>query len=98
MFRYGGATLGTVTLNAGVATLTTTTLPVGADGITASYAATTDYLASTSTPITVTVTATAAGSGGYTITANPNVVSIPEGQTGNTTLTLTPTGGFTARP
>jgi hypothetical protein len=33
---------------------------------------------------------------GLTITANPNTVSIPAGQTGNTTLTLTPTGGFTA--
>jgi hypothetical protein len=95
-FSYGGATLGTGTLNAGVATLTTTTLPVGADAITASYAATTDYLASTSTPVTVTVTTTVTVPAGYTIAANPNTVSIQEGQTGNTTLTLTPTGGYTA--
>jgi sugar lactone lactonase YvrE len=93
-FSYGGATLGTVTLNAGAATLTTTTLSMGADAITASYAATAEYLASTSTPVTVTVTA--AVPAGYTITANPNAVSIPEGRTGNTTLTLTPTGGYTA--
>jgi hypothetical protein len=93
-FSDGGATVGTGMLNAGVATLTTTTLSVGADAITASYAATTDYLASTSGPVTVTVTA--AVPAGYTITANPNAVSIAEGQTGNTTLTLTPTGGYTA--
>lgn len=93
-FIYGGTTLGTGTLNAGVATLTTTALPAGADVITASYAATTDYLASASTPVMVTVTAVVPA--GYTIAANPNAVSIAEGQTGNTTLTLTPTGGYTA--
>lgn len=93
-FNAGGTTLGAGTLTTGVATLITTALPVGADAVMASYAATTNYLASTSTPATVTVTA--AVPGGYAITANPNAVSMPQGQTGNTTLTLTPTGGYTA--
>ncbi len=54
---YSGTTgLGTGTLNgSGVATLSTTTLPVGTDSITASYAAAGDFSASTSPAISTTV-------------------------------------------
>jgi len=93
-FTSGGVSLGTGALRAGVAMLTSTALPAGADTMTASYAATQNYLASTSPPITVTVTS--AVPAGYTITAAPNSLDIPQGQTGNTTLTLTPTGSYSA--
>ena len=54
---YNGATsLGTASLNSsGVATLATTTLPVGTDSITASYGATTNYAASTSAATSISV-------------------------------------------
>jgi hypothetical protein len=56
---YSGATsLGTGTLNAsGVATLSTTTLAVGTDSLTASYPATGNFGASTSAPSSVNVSA-----------------------------------------
>jgi Bacterial Ig-like domain (group 3)/MBG domain (YGX type)/PQQ-like domain len=55
-FFNGSTTLGTGTLNAGgVATLSTTTLPVGTDAVSASYAATGNFAASTSTATNITV-------------------------------------------
>jgi hypothetical protein len=59
---YNGATsLGAGPLNSsGVATLATTTLPVGTDSITASYGATTNYAASTSVAGSLTITAVVA--------------------------------------
>ncbi|MGC9292306.1 MAG: Ig-like domain repeat protein, partial [Acidobacteriaceae bacterium] len=58
---YDGATLlGTGVLNSsGVATISTTTLPVGSNSVTASYAANGSFAASTSSAVTVTVTAAA---------------------------------------
>jgi hypothetical protein len=94
---YNGATaLGTGTLNSsGVATLSTTTLPVGTDTVTATYAAAGNFAASTSAPVTRTVTATpVAPPASYTLAANPTSISVQEGQTATTTLTFTPTGGY----
>jgi sugar lactone lactonase YvrE len=55
-FSSGSTVLGTAPLNAaGVATLTTTAIPVGSDTITASYAAAGVFLASTSTGASITV-------------------------------------------
>ncbi len=55
-FLNGVNVLGTVVLNSsGVATLTTTTLPVGSDSLTASFAATANFTASTSSATTVTI-------------------------------------------
>ncbi len=48
--------LGTGTINAGVATLSTTTLPVGADSLTAVYPGDSNNAGSTSAAITVTIT------------------------------------------
>jgi hypothetical protein len=57
-FLLNGVSIGTGTLNAsGIATLTTTALPVGTDGITASYPGDSSYAGSTSTPVTVTINA-----------------------------------------
>ena len=56
-FYSGSTALGTGTLNgSGVATLTTTTLPVGTDALTASYAATGNFGASTSAASSITIT------------------------------------------
>ena len=66
-FYSGTTALGTGTLNgSGVATLSTTTLPVGTDSITASYAAAGNFSASTSPAISITVSAAS-----QTITFSP---------------------------
>jgi large repetitive protein len=55
-FNVGGSPIGTGTLVGTTATFTTTTLAIGSNSVTASYAATTDYNGVTSAPITQTVT------------------------------------------
>jgi hypothetical protein len=50
-FLANGTSMGTATLASGVATMKTTALPVGTSSITASYAGTDDYKASTSTAV-----------------------------------------------
>ena len=58
-FLNGASSIGTATLNSnGVATLNTTALPAGTDSITAQFAASGDFGASTSSAVTVTVAAT----------------------------------------
>jgi hypothetical protein len=82
-------------LNAqGVALLTTTTLPMGVNTITAAYAATTDYAGSTSSAAIVTTIAGGTSVPSYSMTASPPSMTILRGQSGSTTLTLTPAGGF----
>ena len=55
-FSSGSTALGTGNLNgSGVATLNTTTLPVGTDAVTASYTAAGNFAASTSTATSITV-------------------------------------------
>jgi hypothetical protein len=95
-FSSGSTALGTGTLNSsGVATLTTTTLPVGTDTVTATYAAAGNFAASTSAPVTITVTAAPVTPvGSYTVSANPASLTVAMGQTATTTLTFTPTGGY----
>jgi Bacterial Ig-like domain (group 3) len=95
---YNGTTgLGTGTLNSsGVATLNTTTLPVGNDSVTAAYGATSDFAASTSPPVTLAITAApVAPPASYTVAANPTSITVQEGQTATTTLTFTTAGGYT---
>ena len=88
--------LGTGTLNSsGVATLSTTTLPAGVDSITATYGAGGNFAASTSTSEPITIAAPpGATPGSYTLAANPTSLTIKMGTTANTTLTFTPTGGY----
>lgn len=95
-FSSGSTSLGVGTLNGGgVATLNTTALPAGTVTVTATYAATGNFAASTSAPITLTITAApVTPPGSYTVVANPTSLSIQEGQAAATTLTLTPTGGY----
>ena len=54
-FIYNGASIGTGTLAAGVATLSTSVLPLGVDVVTAVYAGDTNFLTSTSAGLTETV-------------------------------------------
>jgi len=54
-FFNGTTSLGTETLASGVATLTTSSLPVGSDSITATYSGDTNFTTSPSTPVTVPV-------------------------------------------
>jgi trimeric autotransporter adhesin len=53
-FQSNGTSIGSVTLSAGVATLTTT-LPISVNSVTAQYSGDTNFSSSTSTPVTVTV-------------------------------------------
>jgi hypothetical protein len=80
------------------ASLTTTTLPVGSDSITAKYngdVGDTNYAASpASTGITITVQSTAPA---FTVTANPATVPVSApGASGMTTLTFTAINGFSS--
>jgi hypothetical protein len=69
-------------------------LPAGTDTVTATYAAAGNFAGSSGTGtvgISAPVTTTP---GSYTISANPASVSVKAGSTSNTTLTLTPSGGY----
>jgi hypothetical protein len=81
-FTYNGTTLGTATVVNGVATLTTTTLPIGTDPVSATYTGDTTYAPATSGPLNVVITKNAAAD---TLTATPN----PSIFGGAVTLTFT---------
>jgi subtilase family serine protease len=81
--------LGTGTLNSsGVATLISSTLAGASYSITATYGGDTNFSGSTSSPAPYDVQ-------DFTIAANPTTVTVTApGQSGTTTLTITPLGGF----
>ncbi len=84
-FSSGGAVLGTASLNgSGVATLSTTALPVGTDTVTASYAGDGNYSNSTSNSVTENV-AKASGYSDVLTTSNANPAF---GSSVNFTVTL----------
>ncbi len=90
LFLNGSAQIGESPLNAtGQAILNTKNLPPGSDIITAQYQGDANFTPSTSTSVTVTV-----ADDTLTMTANPTLLSISTGKTGETTLTLTPKNGF----
>jgi Bacterial Ig-like domain (group 3)/MBG domain (YGX type) len=94
-FYNGTALLGTSTLNSGTATLNTTALPAGANTVTATYAGSSSFSASTSSAVTIAITGPIpATQASYTVTANPTSLAIVSGKTANTTLILTPLGGY----
>ena len=84
------------TLNGnGVATCSTTALPAGTDTVTATYAAAGNFAASSSAGATVTIAAAPVKPpGAYTLAANPATLTVTAGGAAKTTLTLTPTGGY----
>jgi len=93
VFLDGSTQLATVAFNgSGVANYSTTSLAAGAHSITATYAGSSNYLSSSSTPVTETIVAP-----DYTVAANPTTLTIQRGNTGTSVLTITPTGGFTGQ-
>ncbi len=88
-FYAGSALLGAGTLNSsGVATYTTTSLPVGNNNITASYGGDTNYTIANS-PATVVVVA-APGTGTPTITLTPSASNVTDQQ--NVTIAVSVAG------
>jgi hypothetical protein len=91
-FKHLTTVVGTQALNAnGVATLTlpTTTLPAGADAISASYAGDKNYGAATSTPVTITVSKEGPA---ITLTASSPTINLGASETFTVSLPSTATG------
>lgn len=92
-FLNGSTSLGTGTLDgSGKATLNTTALPAGTDSITAQYGGNSTFASSTSTAVSIVVGATPA----FSLSLSPATLTITGGSTGSTTVTATPSGGFTS--
>jgi hypothetical protein len=88
-FYDGTALLGTSGMNStGVATLTTSKLPVGANHLTAVYSGNTEFAASNSPALTETVSSSPT----FTVTA-PQTVTLDANTPTNVTITVTPVGG-----
>jgi hypothetical protein len=76
------------------ASFTTSSLPVGSDTITASYAGNMDFAGATLPTIVETITPSSIA-GSFTLTVAPNPVSISAGSVAQLTVTVTPQNGFT---
>lgn len=88
-FYNGTASVGTGTLATGVATVNVTSLPVGTDSLTAVYPGDTNFAGSTSSAVSETVIMP-----DFSIAANPTSLSIAQGGSSTSVITITPTGGF----
>ncbi len=87
-FLNGSATIGTAALDAsGNATLVTSSLPAGASNLTASFPGDSALQPSASSPIVNTVA-------DFVLQPLPPILYVQDGQSGSTTLNLTPLGGF----
>lgn len=92
-FFQGSTSLGTGVLTNGVATLTTTKLPVGTDPVTATYLGDTTYGTSTSSAVSVTISK-ASTTTSLTSTPNPSA----SGQSVTLTATVAGPAGATTKP
>jgi Bacterial Ig-like domain (group 3)/FG-GAP-like repeat/FG-GAP repeat len=91
-FLDGTTVLGSPALTAaGTVTLTSTTLAAGAHSLTAHYSGNTTFAASTSSAVSLTVNAATPT---FAVSASPALGSVAPGSSVTTTLTLTPSGGF----
>jgi uncharacterized repeat protein (TIGR03803 family) len=89
-FFNGGASLGTVTLDAtGTASLDTTFTAAGVFTLTASYSGEGSITASVSAPLTETIVMPA-----VSVALNPGNLTVAAGSSGSLTLTLTSVGGY----
>jgi hypothetical protein len=88
-FLDGGTAIGSGTLNAGIATVTTSFTTTGTHIITAVYSSDTNFAASTSSAFNEVVVTP-----GFSIASNPNALSITRGTTGTATITFTPVGNY----
>ena len=84
-FSANGTVLGIAEVTNGVATLTTTSLPVGADAITATYSGDATHNQATASPITITVAPVAPG---FTLTASPATLTLAQGATGTILVSI----------
>jgi hypothetical protein len=91
-FLDGTTTLATVNLTGGTASYSATSLAVGTHSITASYSGDGSFSPLVSSAQTVTITPIASS---ITALLNPAALTIKQGTTGTTTLTVTPVSGFT---
>ncbi len=93
-FRDGTTVLGTSlvsgTTTVATATYTTTALAAGSHSLMATFAGVNGFSSATSSNVTVTVVAP-----GYTAALSPTTIGIPRGNSGFSTLTIMPVGGFT---
>ena len=90
-FFAGSLALGTSAVSStGIATITTTSLPVGASSITASYTGDSNFNPDTATAISVSV-----GSPSIALAVGQSAMTITAGATGTETLTVTPQLGYT---
>lgn len=93
-FYSNGATIGTSPLSstgAATATLTTSFSSTGSTSLTAAYRGDATYSASTSNTVPLTITAPVPS---FTISLNSTAQSIGAGSSANSTITVTPSGGF----
>jgi hypothetical protein len=95
-FMYGSTVLGTATLSSNVATLVTTVLPVGIDSVSATFAATGTFEASSSGPVSVTIrpaglTVTASNGNRAYGAPNPALSGTVQGAVNGDTFTVTST-------
>ncbi len=92
-FLSGTTSLGTGTLNAqGVATLALSTLAAGSYSLTASYPANANFNGSVSSAVTLVVSAAVPAD--FSVSLNPASASVASGSQAQTTVTVSPTGGF----
>ena len=89
-FNNGTSALGTGTLSGGVATYQANSLAAGMYSITASYPGDSNLAPSDSLPVTVTVIAP-----GYALSVSPSSATVSAGESTQTTISVTPSGGFT---
>jgi len=89
---YNGTTfLGSANLDSsGVATLSTTALPVGTASITAAYTGNGTYSSSISSPAAAVVVTPA-----FSLASSVTTISVSQGAAGSATITMTPATGFT---
>jgi hypothetical protein len=88
-FYDGTTSLGTGTLSSGVATYSTSSLAVGTHSITATYGGDAGNFSSTSAAVSVVV-----GTPAFSLSLNQTSISIAGGDSGTTTITVTPAFGF----
>ena len=91
-FLDGTAQLGTGALSSNVATYATAALAIGTHGITANYLGDTNNAASVSLPVQIVVSPPP----DFAISLSPSSASVAPGSSTTTTISITPSGGFSA--
>jgi hypothetical protein len=90
-FLNGTTQIGTASISNDVAILSTSTLPLGANSITAAYAGTIGFASSTSAAVSVAILQPS-----FTLGATHSTLSVTGGTAAATTLTITPVNGFSS--